>query len=56
MISLRRTALLWMTLLLTLVGASAALIAYRLADDQASEFLDNELRIRWRNSDNCMPV
>lgn len=44
MISLRRTALLWMTLLLTLVGASAALIAYRLADNQASEFLDNELR------------
>lgn len=44
MISLRRTALLWMTLLLTLVGTSAALIAYRLADDQASEFLDNELR------------
>jgi two-component system OmpR family sensor kinase len=33
-----------MTLLLTLVGTSAALIAYRLADNQASEFLDNELQ------------
>lgn len=44
MTSLRSTALFWMTLLLTLVGTSAALIAYRLADNQASEFLDNELR------------
>lgn len=44
MTSLRSTALLWMTLLLTLVGTSAALIAYHLADEQASEFLDNELR------------
>lgn len=40
MISLRRTALIWMTLLLTLVGAATAFIAYRFEINEFSEFLD----------------
>ncbi len=44
MISLRRTALVWMTLLLTLVGAAAVLIAYRYELSEASEFLDGQQR------------
>jgi len=44
MISLRRTALLWMTLLLALVGTAAALIAYRYANVEAAEFLDGQQR------------
>lgn len=44
MISLRSTALLWMTLLLALVGTAAALIAYRFANVEASEFLDGQQR------------
>lgn len=43
-VSLRRTALLWMTVLLALVGAAAMLIAYRLAREEAAEFLDGQLR------------
>jgi two-component system OmpR family sensor kinase len=42
--SLRRAALVWMTLLLALIGAAAVLIAYRFAYDEASEFLDGQLR------------
>ena len=42
--SLRRTALVWMTVLLTLVGAIAMLIAYQLARGEAAEFLDGQLR------------
>lgn len=44
MISLRRTALVWMALLLTLVGAAAVLIAYRFERNEASEFLDGQQR------------
>ncbi len=44
MTSLRRTALIWMTLLLTLVGAVAALITYRFETNEASEFLDGQQR------------
>ncbi len=44
MSSLRRTALIWMTLLLTLVGAAAALITYRFEMNEASEFLDGQQR------------
>ncbi len=42
--SLRRTALVWMTVLLALVGLATAVISYRLARDQAGEFLDGQLR------------
>jgi two-component system OmpR family sensor kinase len=42
--SLRRTALIWMTLLLTLVGTAAALITYRFETNEASEFLDGQQR------------
>jgi two-component system OmpR family sensor kinase len=44
MISLRRTALLWMTLLLAVVGAVAVLISYRSTLTEASEFLDGQQR------------
>ena len=44
MISLRRTALIWMTLLLTLVGAATAFIAYRFEINEFSEFLDGQQR------------
>ena len=43
-ISLKRTALVWMTVLLALVGLATAVISYRLAYDQAAEFLDGQLR------------
>ena len=43
-ISLKRTALVWMTILLALVGLATAVISYRLAYDQAAEFLDGQLR------------
>lgn len=42
--SLRRTALSWMTALLTLVGLAAILIAYWYARTEAAEFLDGQLR------------
>ncbi len=42
--SLKRTALVWMTVLLALVGLATAVISYRLARDQAAEFLDGQLR------------
>lgn len=42
--SLRRTALVWMTILLALVGAIAMLIAYQLARSESAEFLDGQLR------------
>ena len=44
MISLRRTALIWMTLLLTLVGAATAFIVYRFEINEFSEFLDGQQR------------
>ncbi len=44
MISLRRTALIWMTLLLTLVGTAAAVVTYRFETNEASEFLDGQQR------------
>lgn len=43
-VSLRRTALISMTILLTLVGAAAMLLAYKLARDEAADFLDGQLR------------
>lgn len=45
MMSLRRTTLLWMTLLLALVGAATVLIAYRFESNEASEFLDGQQRL-----------
>lgn len=42
--SLRRTALVWMTALLALVGIATFVISYRLARDEAAEFLDGQLR------------
>ncbi|MDF3813338.1 MULTISPECIES: ATP-binding protein [Rhodopseudomonas] len=43
-ISLRRTALLWMTILLAIVGLVTTIIAYRFAYLEAADFLDGELR------------
>ena len=42
--SLRHTALVWITILLALVGLTTLVISYRLAKDQAAEFLDGQLR------------
>ena len=42
--SLRRTALLWMTGLLTVVGIVTILIAYNYVRSEADEFLDGQLR------------
>jgi two-component system, OmpR family, sensor kinase len=42
--SLRRTALLWMTGLLTVVGLTTMLIAYLFVRNEADEFLDGQLR------------
>lgn len=44
MTSLRRSALIWMTVLLTVVGGLAFVIAYQLARYEASGFLDDQLR------------
>lgn len=44
MISLRRTALLWMTVLLAIVGTAAVVISYVYANIEASEFLDGQQR------------
>ena len=44
MVSLRRATLVSMTVLLTLVGAAAMLLAYKLARDEAADFLDGRLR------------
>jgi two-component system OmpR family sensor kinase len=44
MMSLRRTALVWMTALLAVVGIAAVLIAYGLARHEAGGFLDSQLR------------
>jgi two-component system OmpR family sensor kinase len=41
--SLRQTALVWITVLLALVGLATLVISYRLAKDQAAEFLDGQL-------------
>ena len=43
-VSLRRTALAWMTGLLALVGAAAMLVAYGVTRNEAAEFLDGQLR------------
>ena len=42
--SLRNTALMWMTVLLTGVGALAVMISYQLAQNEAAGFLDSQLR------------
>ena len=42
--SLRRTALAWMTVILTLVGLAAMLVAYDLTWNEAADFLDGQLR------------
>jgi two-component system, OmpR family, sensor kinase len=44
MMSLRRTILIWITLLLAIVGAGATLASYSLAMLEADKLLDNELR------------
>ena len=44
MTSLRRLALIWMTILLTGVGAVAFVISYQLAHNEAAGFLDGQLR------------
>lgn len=43
--SVRRTALLWMTLGLTVIGLAAAAIAYRIDITDADRLLDEELRL-----------
>jgi two-component system OmpR family sensor kinase len=42
--SLRRTALAYVTILLSVVGLAASLVAYLYAHDAATEFLDGQLR------------
>ena len=42
--SLRRSALIWTTVLLSIVGVTAFLISYELARMDAAEFLDGQLR------------
>lgn len=42
--SLRRTALAYVTVLLSVVGLAASLVAYLYAHDEATEFLDAQLR------------
>jgi two-component system, OmpR family, sensor kinase len=44
MTSLRRTALLWMTAMLSIVGIAGGAVSYRLASDEANTFLDSQLR------------
>lgn len=44
MISLRRTALIWMTALLAVVGVVSVGVSYWLARDEANGFLDSQLR------------
>ena len=44
MTSLRRTALIWMTALLTVVGVLAFVVSYDLARREAADFLDGQLR------------
>lgn len=44
MTSLRRTALVWMTVLLTVVGLVAFGVSYELARREAADFLDGQLR------------
>ncbi|SEC54950.1 two-component system, OmpR family, sensor kinase [Rhizobiales bacterium GAS191] len=44
MTSLRRTALIWMTALLMVVGVLAFFLSYELARREAAEFLDGQLR------------
>jgi two-component system OmpR family sensor kinase len=44
MTSLRRTALLWMTAMLSIVGIAGAAVSYRLASDEANAFLDSQIR------------
>ena len=44
MTSLRRTALVYMTVLLSVIGLAASALAYRYAHDAATEFLDGQLR------------
>jgi two-component system OmpR family sensor kinase len=43
MTSLRRTALIWMTVLLTVVGLAAFAITYEFARQEAADFLDGQL-------------
>jgi two-component system, OmpR family, sensor kinase len=45
MTSLRRSALIWMTILLTVVGAFAFVIAYEMARREASDFLDGQFQV-----------
>jgi two-component system OmpR family sensor kinase len=44
MTSLRRTALLWMTAMLSFVGIAGGAVSYWLASDEANAFLDGQLR------------
>jgi two-component system, OmpR family, sensor kinase len=44
MISIRRAALIWMTTVLTIVGAVAFIAAYVIAQQEVADFLDGQLR------------
>ncbi|GAA3846534.1 ATP-binding protein [[Pseudomonas] carboxydohydrogena] len=44
MISIRRAALIWMTAVLTVVGVVAFIAAYVIAQQEAADFLDGQLR------------
>ena len=56
-VSLRRAALVWMTILLTVVGVLSSLIAFLYARSEATEFLDGQLRqIALNAGDGVRPI
>lgn len=56
-VSLRRAALVWMTVLLTVVGVLSSLIAFLYARSEATEFLDGQLRqIALNAGDGVRPI
>jgi hypothetical protein len=49
MTSLRRSALIWTTALLTIVGAIAFVISYELSRRESAEFLDGQVAGLYRS-------
>jgi two-component system OmpR family sensor kinase len=54
--SLLRTALIYVTILLSVIGLAASAIAYRYAHDEAKEFLDGQLRQIALNAGSGIPA
>jgi two-component system OmpR family sensor kinase len=53
--SLRRTALVWMTVLLAVVGAGAIVVSYIVVRDETADFLDGQLRQIALNAGDGLP-